>query len=263
MPPPDLQGSTMPRKLAAIVATSVAAVLVVGVLTAVALGNRTNTPPPAATAVSAPAVVTPSPSITPSVTPPGAPSSNDSGPFGPTASGRVVYLTFDDGPDPTWTPQVLTLLAKYGAKATFFELGDMVAAHPGLQEQIRAAGHVIGNHSVSHPVLTSLSTAHRHHELVDGPASRCFRPPYGATSAKLRAEITAAGMTQILWTIDPRDWDRPGTSAIVHNVLKHAYPGAVVLMHDGGGDRAQTIAALDKILRVLKGRGYSFPAMTC
>ena len=255
----------MPRKLAALIATAMAAVLVTGSLTAAALGVRTSALPPQAAAASSPVPVPPPVPVQPpaSVTPPGAPRTRSAGPFGPASSGKVVFLSFDDGPDTTWTPRVLATLDKYGAKATFFELGEMVAAHPGLREQVEAAGHAIGNHSISHPVLTSLSAAQRHHELVAGPRSHCFRPPYGATSPKVEAEIRAAGMTQVLWTVDPRDWDRPGTSAIVHTVLEHAHAGSIVLMHDGGGDRGQTIAALDKILRVLKGRGYSFPAMTC
>jgi peptidoglycan-N-acetylglucosamine deacetylase len=255
----------MPRKLAALIATAMAAVLVTGSLTAVALGARTSPPPPqtaaAASPVSVPPVV-PVPPLVP-VTASSAPRARYTGPFGTTSRGKVVYLTFDDGPDPTWTPRILATLDKYGAKATFFELGQMVAAHPGLQEQVKAAGHAVGNHSVSHHVLTSLPAAQRHHEFVAGPRSHCFRPPYGATSPQVEAEIRAAGMTQVLWTVDPRDWARPGTSAIVHTVLEHAHAGGIVLMHDGGGDRSQTIAALDKVLRVLKGRGYSFPAMTC
>jgi len=248
----------MPRKLAALAATGFATMLVLGTLVAFALLNQTSATSSRTTRASSPQ--TSPATVKTSIRP----STSVTGPASPQpGAGRVVYLTFDDGPDPTWTPQVLAVLAKYGAKATFFELGDMIAAHPGLSEQVRAAGHTIGNHSISHRELTVISAPRRHREIVEGPKSRCFRPPYGATNAKVRADIKAAGMTQILWDIDPRDWDRPGQSAIAQNVLTHAHPGAVILLHDGGGNRSQTVAALDTILRVLTGRGYRFPAMNC
>ncbi|NUR96247.1 MAG: polysaccharide deacetylase family protein [Kribbellaceae bacterium] len=176
---------------------------------------------------------------------------------------KVIFLTFDDGPDPAWTPKILQVLAKYGAHATFFEVGRMQVTHPGLSEQVTAAGDAIGSHTVSHQKLTSLPPARLHHEIFDGPKSTCLRPPDGATNHRVRSAITAAGMVQVLWTVDPRDWARPGVAAIERNVLGHARPGAIVLMHDGGGNRSQTVAALDTVLRVLKQQGYSFPAMDC
>ena len=176
---------------------------------------------------------------------------------------KVIFFTFDDGPDPAWTPEILRVLAKHGAHATFFEVGRMQATHPGLSEQVIAAGDTIGSHTVSHRRLTSLSPARLHHEISDGPKSTCLRPPDGATNHRVRSAITAAGMVQVLWTVDPRDWARPGVPAIERNILDHARPGAIVLMHDGGGNRSQTVAALDTVLQVLKRQGYSFPAMNC
>ncbi|MFI7063988.1 polysaccharide deacetylase family protein [Kribbella sp. NPDC050124] len=259
----------MSRRFSTFVATATAlAVLVVGALIAVALGK--GQPPK-------PAVASTSPSATPSVTPTATPTNTPSvnapvsphkpvpNPTAAIAAGnkKVLLLTFDDGPDPVWTPKILQVLAKHGAHATFFELGSMQSAHPGLREQVLAAGNTIGSHSITHPQLTAMSAAKRHHEIFDGPRSTCFRPPYGATNAKVRADIKAAGMAQVLWDVDPRDWARPGTQAIVHNVLTHAHRGSIVLMHDGGGDRSQTVAALDKVLPLLKAQGYSFPAMDC
>ncbi len=176
---------------------------------------------------------------------------------------KVLFFSFDDGPDPVWTPKILQVLAKYGAHATFFQLGKMQAAHPGLREQILAAGNTIGSHSITHAQLTAISPQARRHEIFGGPQSKCFRPPYGASNPKVRADIKAAGMVQVLWDVDPRDWARPGTQAIVNNILSHAHRRNIILMHDGGGDRSQTVAALDKALRLLKAQGYSFPAMAC
>ncbi|WP_020385574.1 polysaccharide deacetylase family protein [Kribbella catacumbae] len=260
----------MSRKLAAIIATGAAAALVIGSLIALAIGHTT---PPKPTSA---ANVTPSttPSETPTTTPtPGTPGGPDTNtprtPAGdPTAAAaagnkKVLFFSFDDGPDPVWTPKILQVLAKYGAHATFFELGKMQAAHPGLREQILAAGNTIGSHSITHPQLTALPAKNRRHEIFDGPKSKCFRPPYGASNPKVRADIKAAGMVQVLWDVDPRDWARPGTQAIVNNIMTHAHRRNIILMHDGGGDRTQTVAALDKALRLLKAQGYSFPAMAC
>ncbi|MFC0625912.1 polysaccharide deacetylase family protein [Kribbella deserti] len=252
----------MPRKLIAIVSTGVAAVLVVGSIAAFALVHQSSAKSPRTSAASGPTGTAPH-TVAPSNKPSGPPSTPIGAAGTIAGAGRVVYLTFDDGPDPAWTPQILATLAKYNAKATFFQLGSMVTQHPGLQEQIRAAGHAIGNHSISHAQLTAISGQKRHHEIFDGPQSRCFRPPYGATNAKVRADIKAAGMKQILWDIDPRDWAKPGKSAIVQNVMSNVHPGAVILMHDGGGDRTQTVAALETILQKLKQQGYGFIAMNC
>jgi peptidoglycan/xylan/chitin deacetylase (PgdA/CDA1 family) len=256
----------MSRKLAALFATGVAAVLVAGSLVAVALG-RSQQPQPTS-ASSAPSS-TPTLLDVPRTTPNNKPSNSAGSPAAdPTAAAaagnkKVLFLSFDDGPDPVWTPEVLEVLQRHGAHATFFELGAMQNAHPGLREQVLAAGNTIGSHSISHKQLTAISAAGRHHEIFDGPRSKCFRPPYGASNPKVRADITAAGMTQVLWDVDPRDWDRPGVNAIANNILHHAHRRNIILMHDGGGDRSQTVAALDRVLPILKAQGYSFPAMDC
>lgn len=178
-------------------------------------------------------------------------------------AGKVVYLTFDDGPDPAWTPEVLATLKKYDAKATFFMLRIHTDTYPELVQQVRDAGMAIGNHSVDHKYLPGLSAKRLHQEVANGIHSRCFRPPYGATNARVRKEIHANGMQQVLWDVDPQDWARPGSTAIRNRVLSHVFPGSVVLMHDGGGNRSQTGAALDRILQTLKARGYSFRSLSC
>ncbi|MGW6194575.1 polysaccharide deacetylase family protein [Kribbella sp. NPDC055110] len=222
--------------------------------------------PASATETAPRAVVTPatgnatkSPTATPSPTPAHTPSA------GPVkqAHGKVVYLTFDDGPDPHWTPEVLTVLQAHNAHGTFFMLAEHANEHPDLVDQVRADGNSIGNHSVSHPQLPKLSPAELHHQVADGVQSKCFRPPYGATNAAVRAEIRRDGMQQVLWDVDPQDWARPGTPAIVQRALAGAHPGAIILMHDGGGNRAQTVAALDQVLTTLSARGYTFATLSC
>jgi peptidoglycan/xylan/chitin deacetylase (PgdA/CDA1 family) len=264
------RGSMMSRKFAAFVATGVALAVVVGSLLVLALGHEPQPRPAAATTQPSPTASATTPPATPTATPslnapPSTPREPAPNPTAALATGnkKVLFFSFDDGPDPMWTPQVLQVLAKYGAHATFFELGAMQSAHPGLREQVLAAGNTIGSHSISHPQLTAVSAAKRHHEIFDGPQSTCFRPPYGASNPKVRADIKAAGMVQVLWDVDPRDWARPGTTAIVHNILTHAHNHNIILMHDGGGNRAETVAALDKVLPLLKAQGYSFPAMDC
>jgi peptidoglycan/xylan/chitin deacetylase (PgdA/CDA1 family) len=203
---------------------------------------------------------TPATPSTPSAAATGTPTAN---PAAVSGGKKVVFLTFDDGPDPVWTPQVLQVLAKYNAKATFFQLGSMQAAHPALRDQVLAAGNTIGNHSISHAQLTRTSATKRHHEIFDGPKSKCFRPPYGAANDRVRADIKAAGMTPVLWDIDTLDWQRPGKQTIVNSIVSQARSGSVVLMHDAGGDRSQTVAALDQALATLTAQGYTFPAMDC
>ncbi|MEU4195395.1 polysaccharide deacetylase family protein [Kribbella sp. NPDC026611] len=211
-------------------------------------------PVPTTTISKAAATTTPTPESTPSKT--------ANGPV-KAAHGKVVYLTFDDGPDPRWTPEVLAVLAKHNAHGTFFMLAQNANPHPGLVDQVRTAGNSIGNHSVSHPQLPKLSPAALHHQVADGVRSKCFRPPYGATNARVRAEIRKDGMQQVLWDVDPEDWARPGTATIVNRVLAGTTPGAIILMHDGGGNRSQTVAALDQVLTTLTARGYAYATLSC
>ncbi|WBQ06929.1 polysaccharide deacetylase family protein [Kribbella sp. CA-293567] len=260
----------MSRKLAAVIGTAVATALVAGALIASALGNANQPKPTSAAGPSGTPPSVPAETPTPTPTTPGAPDTGKPRPPAgdPTLAAsagnkKVLFFSFDDGPDPVWTPRILQVLAKYGAHATFFQLGAMQAAHPGLREQIIAAGNTIGSHSISHPQLTAVAPAKRHHEIFDGPRSKCFRPPFGASNPTVRAEIKAAGMVEVLWDVDPRDWARPGTQVIVDNILTHARKRNIILLHDGGGDRSQTVAALDKALRILRKQGYTFAAMAC
>jgi peptidoglycan-N-acetylglucosamine deacetylase len=182
------------------------------------------------------------------------------------AAGKVVYITFDDGPS-AFTPQVLKVLSQYGVHATFFEVGQNVAAHPSLTSQVYRRGNSVQNHTWSHPDLRYLSAGQFSYQVTatdrqirshTGYRPCCLRPPYGAVNATVRARAATLGKKIALWTVDPRDWSRPGTAAIRARVLSQVRPGSVVLLHDGGGDRSQTVAALGGILKTLKARGYTF-----
>ena len=190
----------------------------------------------------------------------------------PAAAGSagVVYLTFDDGPAPAWTPRVLELLARYRARATFFVLGRSAAAHPNLVRQEFAAGHGVGNHTWSHRRLTGLRGAQLAAEVsatsaaiqwITGAPVRCLRPPFAAVDAASADRVRALGLRLVLWDVDPDDWLRPGARTIAGRVLGRVRSGDVVLMHDGGGDRSQTMAALEQVLATLSARGFRFDAL--
>jgi peptidoglycan/xylan/chitin deacetylase (PgdA/CDA1 family) len=185
------------------------------------------------------------------------------GPVPPTAApGRptstVLYLTFDDGPDPTWTPRVLAVLRQYGVTATFFELGVQVHEHPTLPGLVRRQGHRVGNHTYDHKSLPTLTDAQLRRQILRGPSATCLRPPFGDVDGCVRAAAARAGQTVVLWDVDTRDWAEPGTPHIVRAVLDNAHPGATILMHDAGGDRSQTVAALRIVLPRLLAQGYTF-----
>ncbi|MEU9048596.1 MULTISPECIES: polysaccharide deacetylase family protein [unclassified Kitasatospora] len=184
--------------------------------------------------------------------------------------GKVVYLTFDDGPSPAYTPKVLATLARYGVRATFFEIGQNVSAHPSLTAQVARQGHSVQNHSWSHPDLRRLSGSALNSQVSStdrairaqtGRTPTCLRPPYGAVNAAVRSRAAALGKQVVLWSVDPTDWSRPGTEAIRSRVLNNVRPGSVILLHDGGGDRSQTVAALPAIISTLKARGYGFATL--
>jgi len=178
-------------------------------------------------------------------------------------SGKVLYLTFDDGPQLVYTPQVLRVLAKHHAKATFFVLGREVAAHPELVETTRNLGHRIGNHTWDHPHLTKLSDARLRQEIATGVESKCFRPPFRETNAHVQAVAASYHQRQVLWDVDTLDWEKPGAAKIERAILRGARPGAIILMHDGGGDRSETVAALDRALTKLTAQGYSYRSLPC
>jgi peptidoglycan/xylan/chitin deacetylase (PgdA/CDA1 family) len=177
--------------------------------------------------------------------------------------GRDVALTFDDGPGP-YTPGVLSVLERFHVPATFFAIGRMERYFSTSTSREIRDGDVVGDHTETHPALAQLS-AHEQHEqlfeqiarieLLEGPRPNLFRPPYGSFNATTFRELKALHLLMVLWSVDASDYLKPGVPQIVQRVLAGAHPGAIVLMHDGGGDRSQTIAALPTIIHELRARG--------
>jgi peptidoglycan/xylan/chitin deacetylase (PgdA/CDA1 family) len=175
---------------------------------------------------------------------------------------REIALTFDDGPS-QYTLPVLRLLARYHMHATFFVTGYAASSHAFQLGQIRAGGHAFGDHTVTHSQLPREKPAKRKWELVS-TAERVvgavkvrptlFRPPYGESTRAINTMARQLGMLPITWSTDSKDWTRPGVKQIVKTVLAGAQPGAIILMHDGGGDRSETVQALKLILKALKKR---------
>jgi len=183
-----------------------------------------------------------------------------------------VALTFDDGPDPTWTPMILDILKKYNVKATFFLVGSQAEQYPDLVKRIVAEGHLVGNHTYTHANLAAippeqiqieLNATQRLIESITGRSTTLFRPPYNADShptsiaelAPLKQVQDDLGYLIVMENIDPEDWARPGTDVIVDRVKELRKDGSLILLHDAGGNRQQTVDALPKIIDWLETRG--------
>ncbi|MET8801399.1 bifunctional polysaccharide deacetylase/glycosyltransferase family 2 protein [Streptomyces sp. NPDC004546] len=187
---------------------------------------------------------------------------------------RTIALTFDDGPDPTWTPRVLDVLRRNHVHATFFVVGTEVVDHPDLVRRMLADGHQIGIHTFTHPDLARLAPWQRSLELREtqlavagaaGVTTALLRPPYSSKNAALDdadwsvlKQADQAGYVTVLSTQDAEDWQRPGTARILANATPHGHAGQILLMHDGGGDRSQTVAALNTLIPRLKAHGFRF-----
>ncbi|MCB5170081.1 bifunctional polysaccharide deacetylase/glycosyltransferase family 2 protein [Streptomyces bambusae] len=187
---------------------------------------------------------------------------------------RTIALTFDDGPDPVWTPKVLDVLRREGVKATFFTVGTRVAEHPGLARRIVDEGHQIGVHSFTHTHLGRAPGWRRSLELrqtqlaivgATGVTTTLMRPPYSSSNQALddvdwRAVEQAGqeGYLTVLTTLDSQDWRRPGAEKIAANATPTGGAGQIVLLHDAGGDRSQTVEALGLLVPRLKAAGYRF-----
>ncbi len=178
---------------------------------------------------------------------------------------RLVALTFDDGPGP-YTEQVLAILRRTKTPATFFQVGKNLEENPLPAQATRLLDRVaIGDHTYTHHNLMTMTRRQQEDEIISTAAvmqaqgeevPRVFRPPYGSFNQVTERLITERGMALILWSVDSQDYAQPGVDRIVHNVVSAATPGAIVLMHDGGGDRSQTVKALPQIIKRLRARGY-------
>jgi peptidoglycan-N-acetylglucosamine deacetylase len=180
------------------------------------------------------------------------------------ARGRDVALTFDDGPGP-YTPGVLSVLERYDVHATFFAIGAMEQYFSTSTVRELRDGDVVGDHTETHPEMALLSAHAQHEELFEqiariellgGPRPQLFRPPYGSFSATTMRELHSLHLLMVLWSVDTGDYLQPGVAVIVQRVLAGAHPGAIILLHDAGGDRSQTIAALPAIIEGLRARGF-------
>jgi peptidoglycan/xylan/chitin deacetylase (PgdA/CDA1 family) len=198
------------------------------------------------------------------------------GPVYVTNGSRSVHeiaLTFDDGP---WydTPQFLSVLEHAKVPATFFEIGDQVSTYGqggAVERRMLADGDMIGDHTWNHPDVSRggsfaageiAEAAHAIKVATHGFEPCLFRAPYGAVSNALTSEARSMGFTTIEWDVDPTDWARPGTGAIYSRVTSMAHNGSIILQHDGGGDRSETLAALPQEIQTFKREGYKFVTVT-
>ncbi|WP_354700746.1 hypothetical protein DSM112329_01033 [Paraconexibacter sp. AEG42_29] len=186
------------------------------------------------------------------------------------ASGRRIALTFDDGPSP-YTPKILDILRKERVPATFFVQGDHVAGSEAVLRRMLAEGHMIGSHSFTHPYLTR-STTDIGREIrmtqdvikaaTGGFVPCLLRPPFGAVNQRVIDELKAQRLANIIWTVNPADYRNPGSAAIKRTILAGTAPGAIIIDHDGGGNRSQTVKAMPGVIKALKARGYRFVTVT-
>lgn len=177
---------------------------------------------------------------------------------------NVVALTFDDGPS-EYTPAFLQVLRENHVPATFFEIGQEMSRYPAAMRQILREGDEIGNHTMHHtefPGYGAIAPATTLAESITHFRPCLFRPPGGAVDSSVIGAAAEDGLRTITWDVDPADWSTPGTSTIYSRVVDAAQPGSIILMHDGGGPREETLAALPQIIDTLRARGYGFATVT-
>jgi peptidoglycan/xylan/chitin deacetylase (PgdA/CDA1 family) len=177
---------------------------------------------------------------------------------------RDVALTFDDGPGP-YTPQLLSALEAAHVNATFFSIGRMERYFGESTAREARDGDVVGDHTETHPALAKLSAREQHEEvfealvrleLQDAARPHLFRPPYGSFNTTTLQVLRSLKLLMVLWSTDTGDYQQPGVQAITERALSAVHPGSIILLHDGGGDRSQTVAALPQIIRELRSGGY-------
>jgi peptidoglycan-N-acetylglucosamine deacetylase len=185
---------------------------------------------------------------------------------------RQIALTYDDGPNDAHTPQLLEVLARHGVPATFFLIGQHAEDLPGLVNEIAKAGHVIGNHTFSHPLLIFKRTSEIRGELLRcqsvlhdaiGKHSNLFRPPFGGRRPAVQRIARELGLEPVMWNVTGYDWNAPPAAAIERKIEKQMRGGDVILLHDGGhkqmgADRSQTVIATDRLITRYKAEGREF-----
>ena len=197
--------------------------------------------------------------------------------YGPTFTGlprgfKQIALTYDDGPNDPHTLRLLEVFARHNVRATFFLIGKYVRQRPGLAREIVAAGHVVGNHTFTHPLLIFKRAAEIRRELADcrsalqdaiGDHSRLFRPPFGGRRPAVLRIARDLGLVPVMWNVTGYDWNAPPAEVIERKVSQRIRGGDVILLHDGGhaalgADRAQTVIATDRLIAKHKSDGYEF-----
>ncbi|MBV9422019.1 MAG: polysaccharide deacetylase family protein [Solirubrobacterales bacterium] len=177
---------------------------------------------------------------------------------------REVALTFDDGPSP-YTPEIIRTLRRMHAGGTFFTIGRSIGIYPHFVAEEARDGFDVGDHTETHPPLSALSPGAQAEQISEAAAAiqragapypRLMRPPYGSFDAETLGILKAQRMLMVLWSVDTSDYIRPGVARIVDTAVSGATPGAIILMHDGGGNRSETVAALPRIITLLRRRGY-------
>jgi peptidoglycan-N-acetylglucosamine deacetylase len=188
------------------------------------------------------------------------------------AGTRQIALTYDDGPNDPHTLRLLEVLAKHSAHATFFLIGRYVQQRPDIAREVAKAGHTIGNHTFTHPLLIFKSEADIRRELSTcraaledsiGQHSNLFRPPFGGRRPAVLRVVRELGLEPVMWNVTAHDWNAPPAAVIEKKVAKQIRGGNVILLHDGGhvqmgSDRSQTVLATDRLLKRYKGEGYEF-----
>jgi peptidoglycan/xylan/chitin deacetylase (PgdA/CDA1 family) len=197
--------------------------------------------------------------------------------FGRTFAGgfrgtKQIALTYDDGPNDPHTLKLLDVLAKHNVRATFFMIGRYVQQCPDIARAVAQAGHIIGNHTFTHPLLIFESAAQTRTQLLDcqsalqdaiGEHSKLFRPPFGGRRPATLRIARELGMQTVMWNVTGYDWNAPPAAVIEKKVMRQLRGGDVILLHDGGHralgvDRAQTVIATDNLIRRYKDEGYEF-----
>lgn len=185
-------------------------------------------------------------------------------------SDKLIALTFDDGPDKKYTNKILDILAEHEVKATFFVVGKQVESYPDTMKRIVDEGHAVGNHSWDHKNFTQLKPDQMKQQIAKtneaikaaaGIETTWFRLPYGAQNNQVKKTITDTGNSNILWTVDTRDWAGTSPEAMMDNVKRNAKPNGIILMHSFGGKGGKldnTVAFLPDLIQYLKEQNYTF-----